>query len=110
MKANIHDVVFNWYLQAQRELTINEIVLRSKTSREIRKLTRESARLVAKKVKRIYRNRWNEIYDTKLGIVHEPAPAPVQVSKPAPAPEPEPKVDPLAALRKARAKKEEEHE
>lgn len=108
MKASIHEVVFNWYVQAQRELTINEIVLKSKTSKEIRKLTRESARLVAKKVKRVYRNRWNEIYDTKLGIVHEPAPAPVQNS--VPAPEPEPKVDPLAALRKARAKKEEEHE
>lgn len=108
MKPQLYEIVFGWYIQAQRELTINEIVLRSKTSREIRKLTRENARLVAKKVKKVYGKRWNEIYDTKLGIVHEPAPAPVQKS--VPAPEPEPKVDPLAALRKARAKKEEEHE
>lgn len=110
MKTNLYAVVFSWHVQAQKELTINEIVMKSKTSRETRKLTRESARLVAKKVKRVYRDRWNEIYDTKLGIVHEPAPAPVQAPKPAPAPEPEPKVDPLVALRKARAKKEEEHE
>jgi hypothetical protein len=110
MKPQLYEIVFGWYLEAERELTINEIVLRSKTSREIRKLTRENARLVAKKVKKVYRNRWNEIYDTKLGIVHEPAPAPVQAPAPAPAPELEPEVDPLEALRVARASREEEHE
>lgn len=107
MKSKMYDVVFEWHVTAGRELNISELVVKSKTDKRVRPITRESARLISKKVKRIFRNRWHEIYDAQLGIVHEPAPEPA----PAPAPEPQPEVDPLEALREARAKKkEEEHE
>ena len=105
---SLYETIFNWHVKAGRELSISDLVVKSRNERGVRSLTREKARLASKKTRKIYFNRWHEIYDTKLGIVHEPAPAPVQKS--VPAPEPEPKVDPLAALRKARAKKEEEHE
>ena len=107
---SLYETIFQWHVEAGRELSISELVAKSRNERGVRKLTRELARLATKKTRKIYFDRWHEIYDTKLGIVHEPAPAPVQAPPPAPAPEPEPKVDPLAALRKARAKKEEEHE
>jgi len=110
MRTDLYSTVFRWHVEAGRELTISELVVRSKKDKSVRTLTRENARLIAKKTRKVYTNRWHEIYDIKLGIVHEPAPAPVQAPTPAPAPEPEPEVDPLAALRKARAKKEEEHE
>lgn len=110
MRTDLYSTVFRWYVEAGKELTISELVLRSKKDKGVRTLTRANARLIAKKTKKVYANRWHEIYDTRLGIVHEPAPAPVQAPAPEPAPELEPEVDPLEALRVARASREEEHE
>lgn len=103
-RINLHEDIFEAFKAHGKELSMGEL------RRHLGGMStsREGWQKAIKKCHRVYKNRWHEIYDTKLGIVHEPAPQPVQ--EPVPAPEPEPKVDPLSALRKARAKKEEEHE
>lgn len=103
-RINLHEDIFEAYKAAGQELSMGELrrVLGGMST------SREGWQKAMKKCQRVYKSRWHEIYDTKLGIVHEPAPAPVQESEPAP--EPKLDVDPLLALRKARVKKREEHE
>jgi len=76
------------------------------------RLSSQGLRLMVRRLKKTHADRWHEIYDKKLGVVHAPVSEPVKATtpEPSPAPEPAPTVDPLEALSKARASKEEEHE
>jgi len=103
-RINLHQDIFEAYKAHGKELGLGELrrILGGMGT------SREGWQKAIKKCQRVYKSRWHEIYDTKLGIVHEPAPQPVQASEPVPAKE-ESALDPLLALKKAR-KEREEHE
>lgn len=90
--------IFQAHKDAGKELTLGEL----RRTLSIGRVSREALVKAMKTTKRIFNNRWHEIYDAKLGVVHTPAPEPKQAQE-------EPVIDPLLALRKAR-KKREEHE
>lgn len=90
--------IFQAHKDAGRELTLGEI----RRTLTIGRVSREALVKAMKTTKRIFRQRWHEIYDANLGVVHTPAPEPIQAQE-------EPAIDPLVALKKAR-KKREEHE
>lgn len=94
---NLHDEIFDFYKAAGQEVPLGDL------RRAINpKVSRAEFIKAIRKCERIYRSRWNEIYDTRLGVIHTP------VVEPETAPE-EPVLDPLLALKRAR-KKREEHE
>lgn len=105
IRKDIYQIIFSLHVSAQRELTMSEVSNILKRRYRVRPNKLRQIRALINRTRALYDHRWHEIYAAKLGIVHEPAPEPVIM-----APEPKPEVDPLAALRKARAKKEEEHE
>jgi len=102
-RSDYPELVFSWFVEAGEELGMKEIRVRAK--RERMRLSSQGLRLMVRRLKKTHSDRWHEIYDKKLGVVHTPA-----TPEPSPAPELKPEVDPLAALRTARADKEEEHE
>lgn len=109
-RSEYPELLFSWFVEAGEELGMREI--RVLARKERLRLSSQGLRLMVRKLKKTHADRWHEIYDKKLGVVHTPAPKPAKAitPEPSPAPEPKPEADPLAELRKARAKKEEEHE
>ena len=67
--------LFNVYLKEGRELGVRELSKRypSELRSAGRALRTRDVRLICRKVKKLYRDRWNEIYGYSLGIVTEPA-------------------------------------
>lgn len=102
-RHNLHEDIFEAYKDAGKVLSLGEL----RRALGGRGISRELWIKGIRKCERIFKSRWHEIYDTKLGIVHtpkpEPVPAPVEHVEEAPA------VDPLEALRTAREQRE-EHE
>jgi hypothetical protein len=102
-RTELHEEIFAAYKSAGKVLTMGEL----RKAMGGMGTSREGWQKAIKKCQRVFRSRWNEIYDTKLGIVHtpkpEPVPAPVEHVEEAPA------VDPLEALKAAREQRE-EHE
>lgn len=94
----MHEYVFEAYKAAGKELSLGEL----RRVIPAAGMSREGWQKAIKKCKRIYKSRWHEIYDTKLGVVHTKLVEPTI--------EPAFEVDPLEALKKARKKKREEHE
>lgn len=109
-RSEYPELIFSWFVEAGEELGMREIRVRARKERL--RLSSQGLRLMVRRLKKTHADRWHEIYDKKLGVVHTPAPKPkkAKTPEPAPAPEPAPEIDPLEALSKARAKKEEEHE
>jgi len=105
-RTNLHEDIFNLFKAHGRELSLGEI----RRAIPSAGTGREGYQKAIRKCQRVFRSRWNEIYDTKLGVVHTPKPEPIKVQKPEPVEAPEkPEVDPLEALKQARSTRE-EHE
>ena len=108
----MYEFIFNHYVKIGRELTPRELAVFIKRSRY--RFRKNAHRLIYRRVRDLYQHRWHEISGVAK-TVEAPAPAPkpkkkAKTPEPTLAPEPAPKADPLEALRKARAHKEEEHE
>jgi len=101
-RKEIYPLIFDWFVEEGRELGIKELKIRIRDL----PITQSNLRSIVRRIRKEYAHRWHEIYDTNLGVVHTPQQPEPEVM----APEPKPEVDPLAALRAARAQKEEEHE
>ena len=101
---NLHELIFETYKAEGKELSLGEL----RKLIPAASVSREGWRKAIKKCERVYRSRWNEIYDTNLGIVHVNEPEKVQNPEPIQAPA-ERSLDPLEALKKVRRKRE-EHE
>lgn len=101
------DAMFNIFVKEGRELNLIEMRTKyPKESAALRKQFQSNLGTAVRRMRKIYKNRWHEIYDPKLGIVHEaPKPKPVKAK----VEESSEKLTPLEKLRLA-SKKEGEHE
>lgn len=95
-KKKAFDALFDCYVQEGKELGIMEAKrMYPRVLTEIRKATPGTdLRVVFSRMRKIYADRWHEIYDKKVNVVHE---EPKKVS--------EPVRDPLEKLRTVSRKK-----
>lgn len=98
--SQLYPTIFEVYKAAGRELGLKELKKRLPTAG----LSRERLIKAVRRTKKMYSTRWHEIYAESTGVVYTPVVEPVKPKK-----KEKPAVDPLAALAKAR-KKREEHE
>ena len=106
------DAMFDAFVKEGRELTLGEMkALYPKETDNLRKNFQGSLGGAVRRMRKIYASRWHEIYDLKLGVVHEapkPAPKPVEVEEKVE--EPSKKLTPLEILRGKAGTWEGEHE
>lgn len=80
-RRDAFEAVFEIFVQEGRELNIGD--LRESYPAEaaaLRRAYKGSLNKALQRMRRIYRNRWNEIYDTELGVVHEKVNIPEDLS------------------------------
>jgi len=106
------DAMFEIFVKEGRELTLLEMrTMYPYETADLRKQFQSNLGSAVRRMRRIYADRWHEIYDTKLGVVHEapkPAPKPVEVEEKVE--EPSKKLTPLEILRGKAGTWEGEHE
>lgn len=111
-RTEAFDAIFEAFVKEGRELNIVELkTLYPKEAAELRKQFQGNLGAAIRRVRIVYKDRWHEIYDTKLGIVHEapkPAPKPAKVEEKVE--EPSKKLTPLEILRGRAGTWEGEHE
>ena len=103
VRSHIYESIFNMYVEEGREISMKELKVLTRGM----PFPKSSLRIIVRRIRKLYSDRWHEIYATKTGVVHTKAPVAAKEDLPDTT---HTKVDPLEALKKARAKKEEEHE
>lgn len=97
-RKDAFDAIFEAFVKEGRELGVQEAKrLYPLEMAALRRASGGNVRVKFERIRRIYADRWHEIYDQHLNIVHE---EPVEEA-------PEPVLSPLEKLRKATRKENE---